>query len=77
MTLVYVGEAFVPAPIQEPEKIDVAGVAFLYQGKGFAPGIPARHLTEEEADEIGRKRIRRLHDPHTGVAMYLEIIRDA
>jgi len=75
MTLVYVWGEFVPAPIQEPERVSVAGLAFLYQGRGFVPGVPARHLSLAEAEEIGYQTLRSVWDPHTGQRMYLEVPR--
>jgi hypothetical protein len=35
--------------------------------------VPARDLTEEEAEAIGYERVRALVSPHTGEEMYREI----
>jgi len=51
----------------------LVGVAFVYVGPGWAPGVPARNLMAEEVEGIGRERIRRLRSPHTGEPLYIEI----
>lgn len=49
------------------------GLGLRYVGRGFVPGVPARDLTEEEAEAYGREWLLGLVDPHTGEAMYEEI----
>ena len=47
--------------------------AFRYVGRSFVPGIPARDLTQEEADEIGRDVLRGIECVHTRQPLYEEV----
>ena len=48
-------------------------VAFRYVGRSFVPGIPARDLTEQEADEIGRDVLRGIECANTRQPLYEEV----
>ncbi len=52
---------------------NVKGFAFVYVGKGHVPGIPARNLTQAEADKFGWALIRGIQCCHTGQRMYREV----
>lgn len=73
MSLVYAGKEFVPDVPQEPRLERWRGIAFVYEGPGWVPGVPARDLTVEEAEELGWERVRGLVSMHTGQKMYLEL----
>ena len=58
---------------QETNGGEGEGIAFRYVGRSFVPGIPARDLTQEEADEIGRDVLRGIECVHTRQPLYEEV----
>jgi hypothetical protein len=57
----------------EPEEQEAGAVAFRYGGQSFVPGIPARDLTAEEADAIGRDMLRGIVCANSGEPLYKEV----
>ena len=73
MTLVTAGEEHEIEIPQEEKRPLPDDVAFVYIGRSFVPGMPARDLTHEEAERIGRERIRGIKCAHDGQPLYREV----
>ena len=73
MTLVAAGAGYEIEIPQERGKPLPDDVAFVYIGRSFVPGIPARDLTHEEAEAIGRGRIKKIKCAHDGQPLYREV----
>lgn len=74
MTLVTAGEEEHDIEIPQEKKQPVGDdVQFVYVGKSFVPGIPARDLTAEEVEAIGYERIKGILCAHNHKHLYQEV----
>jgi hypothetical protein len=74
MTLVTAGEVEHDIEIPQEEKQPVGDdVQFVYVGRSFVPGIPARDLTAEEVEAIGYERIKDAICAHSQKHLYQEV----
>lgn len=76
MTLTEIGEENRSIKIPQEKRKPVGDdVQFVYIGKSFVPGIPARDLTATEVAGIGYERIKSITCAHTQNALYQEVER--